>query len=85
MAKSLLNLLGGGAAGAPAILMQAVGAYMRGETPQDFMKKLAKTLPELNGLDLDDLEGTANKLAQQKGTTVDEVAKTVKQKVGAFM
>ena len=81
---NIFSVLGGGN-GISSVLMQAVGAYMRGETPQDFMKKLARTRPELNGLDLDDLEGTANKLAQQKGTTVDEVAKTVKQKVGGLM
>lgn len=81
---NIFSVLGGGN-GISSVLMQAVGAYMRGETPQDFMKKLARTRPELNGLDLDDLEGTANKLAQQNGTTVDEVAKTVKQKIGGFM
>jgi len=82
---NIFSVLGGGGSGVTQVLMQAVGAYMRGETPQDFMKKLARTRPELNGLDLDDLEGTANRLAQQKGTTVDEVAKTVKQKVGGLI
>jgi len=82
---NIFSVLTGGGGGITQVLMQAVGAYMRGETPQDFMKKLARTRPELNGLDLDDLEGTANKLAQQNGTTVDEVAKTVKQKVGGML
>ena len=81
---NIFSVLGGGG-GISQILMQAVGAAMRGESPQDFMKKLARTRPELNGLDLDDLEGTAQKLAKQNGTTVDEVAKTVKQKVGGLL
>lgn len=82
---NIFSALSGGGSGLTQILMQAVGAYMRGETPQDFMKKLARSRPELKGLDLDDLEGTANKLAQQNGTTVDAVAATVKQKVGGML
>ena len=80
----LFSMLNGGG-GCMQILMQAVGAAMRGETPEEFMKGLARTHPQLNGMDMNDLEGTANKLAQQKGTTVDEVAKTVKQRVGGLM
>ena len=82
---NIFSALSGGGSGITQILMQAMGAYMRGETPQDFMKKLARTHPQLQGLNLDDLEGTANKLAQQNGTTVDAVAATVKQKVGGLM
>ena len=29
------------------IMMQAVGAMMRGESPQTFLQNLAKTMPEL--------------------------------------
>ena len=82
---NIFSVLGGGGGGLTQILMQAMGAYMRGESPQDFMKGLARTHPQLKGLNLDDLEGTANALAKQKGTTVDEVAKTVQQKVGGLM
>jgi hypothetical protein len=34
------------------IMMQAVGAMMRGETPQSFLQNLAKSNPALQGLDL---------------------------------
>ena len=81
---NIFSALSGGG-GVSQILMQAMGAYMRGESPETFMKNLARTRPELKGLDLDNLEGTANKLAQQNGTTIDEVAKTVKSKVGGLM
>ena len=66
------------------IMMQAVGAAMRGESPQAFLQNLAKTNPQLQGLDLTNLEQTAHDLARQKG--VDETALTekVKQTVGGM-
>ena len=36
------------------ILMQAVGAAMRGESPQNFMKRLANQHPQLKKMNLDD-------------------------------
>ena len=41
------------------MMMSALGAMMRGESPQAFLKNLANTNPQLQGLNLDDLEGTA--------------------------
>ena len=81
----LLSILTGGGGGATQILMQAVGAAMRGESPQDFMRNLARTHPQLKGLDMNNLEATANSLAQQKGTSVNQVAESVKKTIGGFM
>ena len=81
---NIFSVLGGGGGGLTQIIMQAVGAYLRGETPQEFMRNLAQTNPVFKGVDANDLEGTANRLAKQKGTTVDEVAKMAKQKVGGM-
>lgn len=70
----LLSMLGGGGNNIFAqIAMQAVGAALRGETPQDFLRGLANTRPELRGIDVNDLEGSARKLAQQKGVDFDTV------------
>ena len=55
-----------------AILMQAVGAAMRGESPQTFMKKLANSDPRLKKMNLDDLLGTAQQLCNQNGIDVNE-------------
>lgn len=76
--NSLLNMLGGmgnssGGANGSAILMQAVGAAMRGESPQAFMKKLANQHPQLKKMNLDDLMGSAQQLCQQNGVDVNEV------------
>lgn len=70
----LLSMLGGGGNNIFAqIAMQAVGAALRGETPQDFLRGLASSRPELRGIDVNDLEGSARKLAQQKGVDFDTV------------
>ena len=73
--NSLLS--GAGGISGTNILLQAVGAALRGESPQKFMKNLANTHPQLKKLNLDDLQATANQLAQQKGVNVDEVTKSL--------
>lgn len=80
----LLSMLSGGGSSIQ-IMMQAVGAAMRGESPEDFMKTLAKTNPQLKGLNLDDLEGTANKLAAQKGADINQLKDSVKSTVNRLM
>ena len=55
-------------------VMQAIGAMMRGENPQTFMKKLADTNPQLQGLDLDNLESTAKALCDKNGIDMNELA-----------
>lgn len=80
----LLSMLSGGN-GFASIMMQAVGAAMRGETPETFMKSLAKSNPQLNGLDLNNLEQTAHSLAKQKGVDEDKLIESVKSSVNNLM
>ena len=79
--NSLLNSVGSGSLsgglGGTSILLKAVGAALRGESPQVFMKKLATQHPQLKRLNLDDLQGTANQLCQQNGLDASEVAKSI--------
>ena len=51
----------------PNILMQAIGAAMRGESPQQFMQNLANTHPQLKQYDLTNLQQTAQQVCQQNG------------------
>lgn len=72
----ILSLLSGGESGGKSfvsIILKAVNAAASGKAPTDFLKELAKTTPELQGLDLDDLEATANLLAKKKGKNLDEL------------
>lgn len=81
--SSLFELLGGG--GTSSILMQAIGAAMRGESPQAFMKKLANSHPQLKRMNLDDLMGSAQQLAQQQGVNLDDVTKQLDQQINPFI
>ena len=67
------------------ILLQAVGAAMRGESPQAFMKRLANQHPQLKRLNLDDLQGTANQLAQQNGVNIDDVTQQLDDTIGPMV
>ena len=70
--NSLLSMLGGMGGGNTNILMQAFGAAMRGESPQAFIQNLANTDPRLKAVDLNDLYGSAQKLAQEQGVNLDD-------------
>ena len=61
------------------LVMQAMGAMMRGENPQAFMKNLAATNPQLQGLDLDNLEGTAKALCDKNGVDMNELADKIRE------
>ena len=74
---SLFDFIGGASSGGTSILLQAVGAAMRGESPQAFMKRLANQHPQLKKMNLDDLQGTAQQLCRQNGLNPDDVAKQV--------
>ena len=85
--NSLFNMLGsmGNAAGGvngTSILLQAVGAAMRGESPQAFMKRLANQHPQLKKMNLDDLQASAQQLCQQNGVNPDELAKQIDGVIG---
>ena len=59
-------------------VMQAIGAMMRGESPQTFMKNLANTNPQLQGLDLDNLEETARSLCEKTNVDLNQLAEQIK-------
>ena len=61
------------------IIMSAIGAMMRGENPQDFIKNLANTNPKLQGLDLDNLESTAKTLCDRNGINMNELAGRIQE------
>lgn len=79
----LMSIFGGMANGNNNMMLQAIGAMMRGESPQAFMKNLAKTNPALNGLNLDDMQSTAKKLCNEKGVDVNTAIQQVTAEVNA--
>lgn len=67
------------------IMMQAVGAMLRGETPQSFLQNLAKTNPELQGLDLNNPSQAAEQLYKDKGQDINAARSSIMDKVNSFM
>ena len=61
------------------MIMKAMGAMMRGENPSDFLKNLANSNPQLQGLDLDNLEGTAKALCEKNNVNMDELANKIRE------
>lgn len=67
------------------IMMQAVGAMMRGESPQSFLQNLAKNNPALQGLDLNNPSLAAEQLYKDRGQNINEAKTSIMEKVSAFM
>ena len=69
----------------PSILMQAFGAYMRGEDASTFMKNLANTHPQLKALNLDNLPAAAQNVCAQNGVDPNAAAQQISQTLGSKM
>lgn len=72
----LLQIMSSGsAAGADgmSIMMQAVGAAIRGESPQAFMKRLANQHPAMKKVNFNDLMGSAQQLAKENNVDIDQL------------
>jgi len=82
MANSLMSILSGFGGGNNNIMMQALGAMMRGESPQTFMQNLARTNPALQGLDLTNINATAQKVCKDHGVDADKLTAEIKQTIG---
>lgn len=61
------------------LMLQAFGAMMRGESPTDFLKSLAKNNPQLQGLDLDNLEDTAKNLCNQRNIDMNTLKTQIEE------
>ena len=78
MANSLMNILGG-LGGGNNIMLQAFGAMMRGESPQMFLQNLARNNPQLQGLDLTNINATAEKVCRDHGVDPNKLTEQIKQ------
>ena len=73
----IMNLLGN--SNGTNMMLKAFGAMMRGESPTDFLKSLAKTTPQLQGLDLDNLENTAKDLCNQRNVDMNSLKSQIEE------
>lgn len=61
------------------MMMQAMGAMMRGENPRTFLKNLANSNPQLQGMNLDDLQGTAKSLCEKNNINMNELSDKIRE------
>ena len=78
MANPLMSIFGGLGGGSGNLLMQAIGAFMRGESPQAFMQSLANSRPELGGIDLSNLNGEAMRICRERGVDPNKLTEQIK-------
>lgn len=81
----ILQMLGGSQTPQSNIMMQAVGAMLRGETPQSFLQNLAKNNPQLQGLDLNNPSQAAEQLYKDKGQDINTAKTSIMERVSAFI
>ena len=74
----ILQMLTGNSNGTN-IMFQAFGSMMRGESPIDFMKNLAKTEPKLQGLDFNNIEATAKDLCEKNNIDMNALAQKISE------
>ena len=85
MQNPILQMLNANQSPQNNIMMQAVGAMMRGESPQSFLQSLAKNNPQLQGLDLSNPSKAAETLYSQNGQDINAAKNTIIGKISSFM
>lgn len=85
MVNPILQMLNSGNPQNNNVMMQAFGAMMRGETPQQFHQNLAKNDPRLQGLDLSNPEKAAEQLYQQNGQDINVAKSSIKDRLNQFL
>ena len=79
--NSILGMLG---QGNNNIMMQAFGAMMRGESPQQFLQGLAQNNPSLQGMDFSNLQQTAQQVCDANGVDINSKMAEVRNIVSNF-
>lgn len=92
MGNPIMGMLGGmmggnsnNGGGGNQILMKAFGAMMRGESPQQFLKSMAQSNPQMQGYNFDDLEGAAKKVCNDNGKDFNNELNNAKNVANNFI
>ena len=71
---NILGLLGGGGNN---IMLQAFGAMMQGQKPEQFLQNLTRSSPQLQGIGLSNLQQSTENLYKSKGMDIEQAKKDV--------
>lgn len=80
-----MNALFNGMTNGPSIMFQALGAMMRGESPQQFMQGLAQQHPQLRGIDFSNMQAAAQSICQQNGVDMNTLTNQLEQSAAGIM
>lgn len=67
------------------IVMKAVGAFMRGESPSQFMKNLAMTEPALQGYSYDDIDATAAQVCKERNADINTMKADIAELANSYI
>lgn len=80
-----MNPLLGMIAGGNGVMKQAILAMMSGQSAEDFMANLSKTDSRFQGVDMGNLQKSAQQLCHQKGVDEQSMIQQVTQQVRDLM
>ena len=85
--SSFLNMMSQPAQGAagPNMLMQALGAAMRGEDPHQWIQEVARQHPQLRQFDLNNLQNGAQQVCQQNGVNMQDMINKIDSTLNPFL
>ena len=76
---NMLNMnMGANGAQGRNMMAMAMQAMMSGKSPHEFLK----SIPQLNGMDLSNIQGTAQKLCQEKGVNYEDAKSMISSQIG---
>ena len=67
------------------LVMSGIGAFIRGEDPVTWIKKVARTHPALREYNLDDLDGTAAQLCREKNIDQAQLSKDITEFANSYI
>lgn len=85
MVNPILQMLNNGSQQNNNVMLQAFGAMMRGESPQQFLQNLAQNDPRLKGLDLSQPEKAAEELYKSQGQDINAAKNSIKDRLNSFL
>ena len=80
----IFQTLSQGSSNSNNVMLQAVAAMIRGESAQSFMMNLAKNEPKLKGLDLNNLNQTAESLYNSQGKDINQAKQDIVDTVNSM-
>lgn len=75
----IMQMLGGGINNNPGMkyMMQAFSAMRSGQSPQQFLQGLVGSVPQLQGLDLNNLQSTADMLCKKNNIDQNKLTQEI--------